>query len=95
MVTAARGVGSRSRSRNAFQRDEGSEPEGAIDDGSGHFRQREVVIARVLPQGRKRFIHCHLTALRNDALGLLDQNSGIEGVLQLLRNETLSRMLRS
>ena len=81
MVTAARGVGSSSRSRNAFQRDEGSESEGAVDDGSGHFGQREVVIAGVLPQGRERFIHCHLTAFRNDALGLLDQNSGIEGVL--------------
>ena len=81
MVTAARGVGSRSRSRTAFQRDEGSEPEGAVDDGSGHFGQREVVIAQVLPQGRERFIDCHLAAFRNDALGLLDQNSAIEGVL--------------
>jgi len=47
MVAASRYVGSRSRSRNAFQRDEGSEPEpepepeGAVDDGCGHFGQRE------------------------------------------------------
>ena len=63
---------------------EGGRGEGAVDDVVGDVDQPEVVVAGVVAQRGEGLFHVEAGAFGDHALGLLDDDAAVEGVVELL-----------
>jgi hypothetical protein len=61
-----------------------------INDVFGHFMQSRSVVSRVGAKKCERCVDGHSVSLREDAIGLLDQDTTFQSVAKLAGNRDLS-----
>jgi hypothetical protein len=63
--------------------------QGSVDDGLSNVDEEQIVVAGVVAQPREGGVHVEVSAFGEHALGLLDHDAAVQGVVELIEHDVV------